>query len=395
MVLAGSIALSALPMSASATLADGYVTIKGGDLNNSTVSVSDIGETSFTGGVLYDNTDYLNDNNMWAFTAYDASSSGDFNVNATVSGDNLANQLYGYKESNDILCETYIKYSHKYVVTTDDPQTTNISAASSANATTFPVTIDSPDPKRSITGYTVWYGVTNDGSIGAGSAVKAGDKTTLSEPVDSISIPMSAFAGLYTTYIPNCYYDKTFHDGVTLIQVDTTYKTLDIPVLNGLGKPEMDGENPYTLSVTRNCYDYLDDNQNMYYVGYTNKDGKVVLSNSFLNTHNSAWTEIEAFAANDPNFDVNTLFFLRLFGVLVTKDSSEIGSFTSRDLFLAANGGKKPAAYEYMEAADPNSIWVCSQKYVSGKDLLKEIETYLDKTPKHHTYILEKRPKLL
>lgn len=386
MVLAGSIAATALPLTASATF-DGNVTIRGGDLDYSTVYASDIGETSFTGGVLHDNTDYLNANNMWAVTtSYYNPETGSGSVNATVSGNNLAGKLNEYKESNNSHKYTLIKYSHQYVVTTEDPQTTYISAASSANATTFPVNVSSPSPLAPITGYTVWYGVTNDGSIGAGSAVKAGDTTTLLEPADSISIPMSAFAGLYTADIPDCYYDKTFQDGVTIIQL--TYKTLNIPVLNGLGKPEMiDDVNPYTLSVTKDCYDDLDDDQNWYYVGYTNQNGEVVLSDYFVNNKNMAWAIIEGFAEKDQNFDVNTLFFLRALTVSVCKDSTEtIGSFTSKDLYpsLAKNDTENlPAAYKYIVDADINSIWRTdtSQKFVLGKDLLKVIETYLDNNP--------------
>ncbi len=383
MVLAGSIALSALPMSASAKIYRD-VTIKGGDLDNSTVYVSDIGETSFTGGVLHDNTDYLNDNNMWAVTSYSGGSSGQ--INATVSGDNLAKQLYGYKKSFDSLSDTYIKYSHKYVVTTDDPTTTITDADNASPATTFPVTVSSP--LASITGYTVWYGIMNNGMVASGDVVAANVTETLSEPVDSISIPMSAFEGLYTTYIPNSYGTKTFQDGVTIIQL--TYQTLDIPVLNGLGEPEMiDGGNPYTLSVTGGCYDDLDDDKNWYYVGYTKQDGEVVLSDYEVTNKIAAWTIIEEFAENDPNFDVNTLFFLRTVYVHVNKDSSEIGSFTSRDLLLAANDGNKPALYEYIEAADPNSFWRISQKFVLGKYLLEETETYLETPSVFGIYLTE------
>ena len=125
MLVAGSVAASSLMTSASATIS-GVVTIRGGDLDNSTVSVSDIGETSFTAGVLCDNTDYLNANNMWAVNSYSDGSSG-YTI-ATVSGDNLAEKLNEYKRSPATYSYTDIKYSHEYVVTTNDSifQNTNL-----------------------------------------------------------------------------------------------------------------------------------------------------------------------------------------------------------------------------------------------------------------------------
>ena len=389
MVLAGSIATTALPMSASATfggnISDGTITIVGnGPDPIATIAPSDITSGVFSSGYLSEHPDYLHANNMWAVTSYNESSSVD--VNVTVSGDKLAGKLNEYKESNTPYSYTYIKYSHKYVVTTDNPTTTDTDTNNAPTATTFPVNVSSPSPLKSITGYTVWYGVMSGSSVYSSAVVRAGDVET--EPADSISIPMSTFGGLYTSSAGHNEWDR-FNNGVTLIQVDTEYKTLNIPVLNGLGEPEMKGENPYTLSVTGDCYDDLDNDGNFYYVGYTKQNGEVVLSDYNVNNQASAWTIIEGFAANDPNFDVNTLFFLRTVYVHVNKDSSEIGSFTSRDLLLAAKGGQKPAAYEYIEAADPNSFWRISQKFVLGKDLLEETETYLETPGVFGIYLTE------
>ncbi|MGN1339475.1 MAG: hypothetical protein ACI4WS_04220 [Oscillospiraceae bacterium] len=70
MTLAGSIAATALQMSASATL-ENAVTIAGGDLKDSRVNAEDIGGNQFTGGCLQiteENTAEklnLTKNNLW------------------------------------------------------------------------------------------------------------------------------------------------------------------------------------------------------------------------------------------------------------------------------------------------------------------------------------------
>lgn len=390
MVLAGSIALTALPMSASATLGgtitDGTITIVDGLNQIATIDPSEITSSGFSSGYLYEHPDYLNDNNMWAVASYNVTQGlGSGSVFATVSGNNLAGKLNEYeKESDTTYYGTYIKYSHNYVVTTEDPETTNTDTNNALTATTFPVNVSSPNPLQSITGFTVWYGIMNNGMVASGDVVAANVTETLLGPVDSIPIQMSTFEDLYSADIQDGNSWEIFFNGVTLIQVDTAYKTLNIPVLNGLGEPEMtDDEKPYTLSVTGDCYDDLDDDQNWYYVGYTKQNGEVVLSDYEVNNKIAAWAEIEEFAENDPNFDVNTLFFLRTVYVHVNKDSSEIGSFTSKDLYqsLATNDPENlPDAYKYIVKADANSIWRTDtpQKYVLGKDLLKGIETYLD-----------------
>ena len=197
----------------------------------------------------------------------------------------------------------------------------------------------------------------------------------LAGSIAATALPLTASATISDNHVSVCDGDDTMDKSES--------KTLNIPVLNGLGKQEMKGGNPYTISVTGGLtqFDVLAGYQDKFYVGYTKQNGEVVLSNFLMNKKKEAWEAIEGFETNDPDFDENKLFFLRSLDVSVKKDSSEIGSFTSKDLLLAANGGKKPAAYEYIEAADENSIWRLPLKFVSGKDLLKEIETYLNIVP--------------
>ena len=216
MVLAGSIAATALPMSASATI-EGTITIVDGQNQIATIDPSDITSSGFSAGYLSENTDYLNANNMWAVTTSCFNpETGNGSVNATVSGNNLARQLNEYKESDTIYRYTDIKYSHEYVVTTDDPTTTKTDTNNAKTATTFPVNVSSPDPLKSITGYTVWYGVSSGSSVFSSAVVPADVTETLSEPADSIPIEMSAFGGLYTSSAGHNEFDR-FNNGVTLI----------------------------------------------------------------------------------------------------------------------------------------------------------------------------------
>ena len=211
----------------------------------------------------------------------------------------------------------------------------------------------------------------------------------LAGSIAATALPLTASATISDNHVSVC-------DGDDTKVVDKSEsKTLNIPVLNGLGKQEMKGGNPYTISVTGDCYDDLETYDKWFYVGYTKQNGDVVLSDYNMNRKVTAWTIIEGFAKDDPNFDVDTLFFLRSLGVSVCKDSTLKGSFTSKDLYqsLATNDPENlPDAYKYIVAADANSIWRTdtSQKYVLGKDLLKGIETYLDDNPKtQYIYLSE------
>lgn len=365
MVLAGSIAATALPMSASATLGgnitDGTITIVDGPNPIATIDPSQITSSGFSSGYLSENPDYLNDNNMWAVgSCYIVPGAGSGNINATVSGNNLAGKLNEYKESDTTYYDTSIKYSHQYVVTTDDPKTTDISAASSANATTFPVTIDSPDPQKSITGYTVWYGVVDySDTLSAGSAVKAGDTTTLLEPADSISIPMSTFEGLYTADILE---DgdgwENFVAGVTLIQVDMAYNTFEIPVYDGLGKLTTD-----KVSVTDgDTGDLIPDGKTealkgVYKLVYDKDSSTQKVSAAFKNKAD-LWNAIKEVADTYGEFDVSKAKLVRYVNYVMYFDVIGYLNFTSVDLL---NGVANNSGINYLnERKTSGSIWQLS-----------------------------------
>ncbi|MCI5904452.1 MAG: fibronectin type III domain-containing protein [Oscillospiraceae bacterium] len=410
MVLAGSIAATALPMSASATLGgtitDGTITIVDGPNPIATIDPSQITSSGFSSGYLSENPDYLNDNNMWAVgSCYIVPGAGSGNINATVSGNNLAGKLNEYKESDTTYYDTSIKYSHQYVVTTDDPKTTDISAASSANATTFPVTIDSPDPQKSITGYTVWYGVVDySDTLSAGSAVKAGDTTTLLEPADSISIPMSTFEGLYTADILE---DgdgwENFVAGVTLIQVDTEYKTFEIPVYDGLGKLTTD-----KVSVTDgDTGDLIPDGKtealNGSYVLVYDKDSSTQKVSAAFTNKADLWNAIEAVANEHSEFDVSKAKLVRY----VNYDASyedyynpiifNTIRFTSVDLLNEVdinylNERKNSGSIWNISCSEisPTGLYIYPNKFVSGDSFDDGIKEFLNEYACDMVYLSNK-----
>ena len=305
MVLAGSMTLTMLPMTASAEIG-ATITIVDDESNQiATIDPSDITSSGFSSG-------YLSANNMWAVGSWYIAPGVDSGyINATVSGNNLAGKLNEYKESNTTYYDTCIKYSHKYVVTTDDPETTNIGTNNAKTATTFPVTIDSPDPLASITGFTVWYGVPSGGTIYSCDVLLARDVET--DPTDSISIPMSTFEGLYTAEIPNSDEMRNFVEGVTIIQVQNSgYKTFEIPVYDGLGKPT--GEK---ISVTNDSTGELipvgetEALKGKYKLVYNDESFPYVTQSSYVTAKDGLWSEIETIANNHGEFDVSKAMLVR------------------------------------------------------------------------------------
>lgn len=393
MLLAGSIAASAVPLTASARITNATVNVYDGD-NKKQVNYLSLQDDDLV-------SHYLTPDNLWGvYYSYNYIDSGctppkEFSATGTeaFSGDKLLEKIEGFEDDyRNFYSDIRITAQHKYIVTTDDPSAAVISAKSALTTSTFPVEIpltnyDFANPLMDYS-CTPWYSTTDVyGNIYSQYAVKSTDEPVrFSAGDESISIGMDTFKGLYSADIHTANQNdaiEIFSKGITIFQLKAEYKTLNIPVLNGLGKQQIKGGNPYTLSVTGGLsqYDYLENISTYFYVGYTNKNGEVVLSNSYMNNKQAAWEEIEAFA-NDPNFDANKLFFLRPLNVSVYKDSTDIGSFNSRELLLAKNDPENlPEAYKYIEAADDNSIWKLPLKFVPGKDLLTEIETYLNKVP--------------
>ena len=87
----------------------------------------------------------------------------------------------------------------------------------------------------------------------------------LAGSIAATALPLTASATISNNHVSVC-------DGDDTKVVDKSEsKTLNIPVLNGLGKQEMKGGNPYTISVTGGLTqsDYLEEFQDYFYVGYT------------------------------------------------------------------------------------------------------------------------------
>ncbi|MGN0674559.1 MAG: hypothetical protein ACI4KG_02310 [Oscillospiraceae bacterium] len=161
MMLAGSMTLTMLPMTASATF-NSTVTIYGGDLNEQTISADDLDATGFTGGVLSTNTEYLTEDNLWGlYYSKDGTESGD--VMCSVTGYKLAQELYGKKESGTQYTNMKARYSHKVLVTTQGSENTTLYGSDASDITSFPASIAlgafvTNDPMKDYS-RTVFYGV--------------------------------------------------------------------------------------------------------------------------------------------------------------------------------------------------------------------------------------------
>ncbi len=390
MVLAGSIAATALPMSASATFG-GTITIVGnGPDPIATIDPIEITSDGFSSGYLSEHPDYLNANNLWAVSSsYNIEGVKSGFVFATVSGNNLAGKLNEYKEESDTTYYyTDIKYSHKYVVTTDDPTTTSINTnnaqTNAQTATTFPVNVSSPDPLASIKGYTVWYGVLSGSSVISSDVVPAGDKTTLSTPADSISIEMSTFQDLYTSSADDDDRLNRFFNGITLIQVDTAYNTFEIPVYDGLGKLTTD-----KLSVTDGDNEGLIPDgktealKGVYKLVYDKDSSTQKVSAAFTNKAD-LWNAIGEVADTYGEFDVSKAKLVRY-----VHYDAVIGYFTSVDLLNEVadnqdinylNERKNSGSIWTMrcEVKGPNGYDIYPNKFVYGDSFDAEIKEFLN-----------------
>lgn len=165
-----------------------------------------------------------------------------------------------------------IKTTHNFLVTTDDPATTDISAATASEKFSFPQTIYlsdyTIDPLEKFSSWTAWYGVISSGTISSGSA-KVGATTPISDGDTTISVPADTFKALYG--VDDFTKSDIFNEGVTIIKLNTEFKTFNLPVLNALGEPEMNGSVQKTISITKNDDGNLDDIGDSFYLCYENK----------------------------------------------------------------------------------------------------------------------------
>ena len=394
MLLAGSIATTAIPLSASATIS-GNITIKGGDLNEQNIAPSEIGESSFTAGVLHNNTTYLTENNLWAFySGWSDTSSNSGYIIAAVNGDKLAEKIYGYKtESEKNYYSPEMKYTHTIAFTTKDLSGTNPVNNSDLKiepVTTFPYDINNVlgeitvDPLKKVTSWTAWYN-RDSGNIyddynyaGTGNCVRINDTPKL------ISEKISA--DIVSAVYKNCSNEEyyAFNYGKTIIQLNTAYKTFEIPVYDGWGEAT-NQKISVTQTNTDNALKDLNGNAlNGSYKLVYDKDSSTQKVSAAVTNKADLWNAIKNVADIYDEFDVSKAKLVRY----VNYDAV-IGNFTSVDLLNEVadnrdinylNDRKNSGSIWKLscEVISPTGLYTYPYKFVYGDSFDAEIKEFLN-----------------
>ncbi len=389
MVLAGSIALSALPLTASATISGEIDVVDGG-----TVYPNDI--TCTSGGYSFEGSSYdaisgdLGSNYLWAINADKGGTESGYII-TTAKGDELAEKLYGLKESSTEYENVKIKNSHKVLVTTADPSVTDTDVSGAANVSEFPYDINlssvdftpTNDPLQEAT-WTVWYGAEFGNTVDRYS-VEKGASYAISAGSTEIEIPMSTVENIYKpvsggSTIP-------FGHGVTIIQLQNSYKTFEIPVYDGMGNPT--GELVKVTNTSdgalipeeaeaalKGKYVLLYDGE-AYKDKHYDNDGYIIYDD--ITTKSGLWNAIKAAADEKREFDPAKAQLVRYVGYNVITSSPGWLYFSSIDL---ANNATKDGI-TYLEARKNDaSIWEIysngTYKVVSGSSFDAELKKSLD-----------------
>ena len=394
MLLAGSIATTAIPITASATFSDNISINEGGTVYPSNITY-DGNKYDFTSGSLDNVSSKITENNLWAVFLHWSNTSfqcGD--IITAVRGNKLAETLYGYREENE---ETYsnaqMKYTHTIAFTTKDLSGTNPVNNSDLKiepVTTFPYDINNVlgeitvDPLKKVTSWTAWYN-RDSGNIyddynyaGTGNCVRINDTPKL------ISEKISA--DIVSAVYKNCSNEEyyAFNYGKTIIQLNTAYKTFEIPVYDGLGKPTTD-----KVSVTDgNTGDLIPDGKtealNGSYKLVYDKDSSTQKVSAAVTNKADLWNAIDAVADTYDEFDVSKAKLVRY----VNYDAV-MGNFTSVDLLNEVEDNQD---INYLnERKDSGSIWILScsvigpngyyiypNKFVYGNSFDAEIKEFLN-----------------
>ena len=381
MLVAGSVAASSLMTSASATI-EGNISIVGGG----TVYPSDIictdGVYSFESPSHDAISGDLGSDKLWAIYADKGGTESGYII-TTAKGDELAEKLYGLKDSSTEYENVKIKNSHKVLVTTDDPSVTDTDVSGAANVSEFPYEISFSDfgftpinnPLQEAT-WTVWYGAEFGNTVDRYS-VEKGASYAIPAGSTEIEIPMSTVENIYKpvsggSTIP-------FGIGVTIIQLQNNYKTFEIPVYNGWGEDTNE-----KISVTNTStgdfssiglkgeYVLVYDGE-PYYYSYSN-----------FTTKEALWNVIQSIANEKGEFDVSKAKLVRY-----VRYDAVIGYFTSVDLL---NEGADNRDINYInERKNSGSIWKIScsvmgpagyqiypNKFVYGDSFDAEIKEFLN-----------------
>ena len=402
MLLAGSIAATALPLTASAGII-GDITVYNGDTSKELNYANFHSDTLVSGN--------LNSNSLWGvYYNYSHHNSGEIIESGTivesVSGDKLLGKI-GDFDGRDLIDYSDVKISaqHKYIVTTEDPSTTSISIESVKTTSTFPLEISlseygfTASPLIDHYSCTAWYGVPelNSTIVSHSSLVESNVKSvTSSADSKEITVGMEAFAGLYSADIDTVAEDKAeyiFENGITILQLKSEYKTLSLPVKNALLRQETDSDgDDRHISVSKDSESLLDEGDYYFYLCYYDEvKESFKISSSATKYEKAVWDEINSWVTEDPNLDTNKLFLCRKVTVNVNGNGVDSEFYTTDLLdYQIVNQGNSTTneALLALLNAKPNSIWEVNPRftenprfYIYQKDAATSISDFLLEYP--------------
>lgn len=376
MVLAGSIALTALPLTASATIS-GDITIYSGDLDGDTVTVGTIveenGKYGFSDGVLK-NSEYLATDNLWAVYSRTWVGSNSGYLLETTSGDQLAEKLYEYNADTSVEHQnTKIRYSHDLLFTTADFSGGTALLLGEMDAvvgvTSFPYDISGVinnlnlDPLHEVSSWTAWYNIqsTNDRDNYyyryhpdyPDSNCKPSNyaSQTSSKISDNVVKDLYGIEGTEADIINN---------GKTIIELHTGYKTFELPVYDAMGK-----NTNKKVSVTQTNTDTALKDLNgtaltgKYKLIYK-KDSENTYTSTFqITDKDGLWTAIGYVADEYNEFDASKAILIRDVTYSVS-EASYVGS-QGKGLFISLDllNGETSDAKKYFDShsATGDNIW--------------------------------------
>ncbi len=395
MVLAGSIATTAIPLSASAAISGNISVVNANNTDNQNIE-----------GVLNGYSRYLNANNLWAIYYHEQNELGSLTKKLEcVEGNELTNKLNTMNDSSNCT-EVKIRYYHDILFTTADftggTAAVKIGDMKLYHPDTFPfdfstvVSQITVDPLKEITSWTAWYNrdrenTTNVSTYQYTSSNSAQSSTFVNQT--STQINADVIKDLYQGYNID-----SLNCGKTIIELKTAYKTLELPVMNAVFQPEMVDGVPKTISITEGNDGYLDGIADSFYLCYIDEANRTFkISDVAEGRKPELWTKIKSFANTIQNFDASNLKLLRYAGVEVYRDVT-IGEFTSKDLFeySAAGNTTSNTAINYLfNEAKPKSIWKIESIYSSNphfykykENLARALSDYLSANPHENSFVL-------
>lgn len=394
MLLAGSIATTAIPLSASATITSISV-----DSTDYIGNKNQILSNNCTVGPF---SSYKGANNLWAYYA-NSTVSGGITSLKTAAGNQLGSALSELENATvTVGSSTYddqhqvsLRYSHDVIFFNSVPNQydtydsrkkvsiTDFSDNAQTNVATIAKNLGFETPLQSVSGWTAYYGYTNE------------DRQILYRSLNGTSYTISGTPKI-TQEIVSGLYNGTdsmgdfFNNGAVFIVPTMSYKTFEIPVYDGWG-----GNTTKKISVTETNADTALKNTDG-----TALKGKYVLihngteynnSGNYITDKNELWSVI----ATIPNFDVSKAKLVRY-----VKYYAVIGYFTSVDLLNEV--ADNPDINYLNERKTSGSIWklYCSatgptgtiypNKFVYGDSFDAKIKEFLNEYDCDTVYLSNK-----